>query len=799
MGTRLRKNPERTFTWFFEASCPLAKDRDPEVRFQFPDDASDEDSNKTIPSFCFPYDTQRVKDGIAVQHFTFVLTDLEGHQRFGFCRLASSTHTCLCIVSYLPWFEVFYKLLNNLADNLTKGQMKELKLLLSSLYQQPVPLPSGSVTLKMVPYFIAPDPRSLPSIPENRNLTELIVAVDVGNLLRLYASLLFERRILIFASKLSALTSCVHALSALLYPMCWQHIFIPVLPPHLLDYCCAPMPYLIGVHTSLLEKVSSRGLEEVVTFNVDTNMLETPFDDHRNIPPEAMSVLKACLKRQAVSPGCGVSRAFLRAQALLFGSYRDALQGHKNGELRFSKEQFLDKSPSIRQFLESAVHLQFFKQFIDDRLDLLNSGKEPDDLFEEQIIGDSTEKNKPYQQIVGNLKKGGGALILNMKSKANTKAKALTRSGLKNLLPHKARQESYNLHRRGSVSNHLSQSDCLQNRMPIKQHFGMSRPPRPVHKSLCAQDDDDSAEDSWKGAVSSPVDEPDPADEETSALSDPEEMDLLGEIFETLSSRSMHDRGLLYGTRSLDLFGSDSYDFVRKHGSVNPSQESLSASVSSSDFMDSWNAEAADQPEELDRLSLDMSVQEQEAAEPTTEEREQRQEDTRWPEEEDNTVQTVGEDNRIIPEEVKNEGLQGATNETLQDEQFVEEEQEQSQESAGDTGVQKDAGDEQQDTDNERVNEQEDQVAQTSTAAPNLGNHEAKAEQEAKIAPKVLSAIESLCPPVSSQALGLNLRSRVTTETSKPHIRSDVRDCSGEEEGLPQVKVSELKKRFEAK
>lgn len=36
-----------------------------------------------------------------------------------------------------------------------------------------------------------------------RNLTELIVAVDVGNLLQLYASMLFERRIIIFASKLS--------------------------------------------------------------------------------------------------------------------------------------------------------------------------------------------------------------------------------------------------------------------------------------------------------------------------------------------------------------------------------------------------------------------------------------------------------------------------------------------------------------------------------------------------------------------------------------------------------------------
>lgn len=42
-----------------------------------------------------------------------------------------------------------------------------------------------------------------------------------------------------------------------------------------------------------------------------------------------MAGLKVCLKRQAVSPGCGVSRAFLKAQALLFGGYRDALQGHR--------------------------------------------------------------------------------------------------------------------------------------------------------------------------------------------------------------------------------------------------------------------------------------------------------------------------------------------------------------------------------------------------------------------------------------------------------------------------------------
>uniref|UniRef100_A0A672GGX9 UDENN domain-containing protein n=1 Tax=Salarias fasciatus TaxID=181472 RepID=A0A672GGX9_SALFA len=199
-----------------------------------------QESYQTLPRFCFPYDVQR--EAVAVQHFTFVLTDLQGCQRFGFCRLTNSTHTCLCILSYLPWFEVFYKLLNNLHS------IFYMNLMCDCCFDRPAStslcysgfsfsLGMGIEPTTFVPYFIAPDPGSLPSIPENRNLTELIVAVDVGNLLQLYASMLFERRILIFASKLSTLTSCVHALSAVLYPMYWQHIFIPVLPPHLLDYC----------------------------------------------------------------------------------------------------------------------------------------------------------------------------------------------------------------------------------------------------------------------------------------------------------------------------------------------------------------------------------------------------------------------------------------------------------------------------------------------------------------------------------------------------------------------------------
>ncbi|KAI5089748.1 DENN domain-containing protein 1B-like isoform X2, partial [Silurus meridionalis] len=621
----LRENPERTFYWFFQASCPIARDKDPGLLFQFPEDFNDEECLQSLPRFCFPYDIEKVKDVSAVQHFTFALTDLEGCQRFGFCRLNSSSQTCLCILSYLPWFEVFYRLLNFLADYVTKGQTNEMKELLAALYKHPIPLNDSSKSLHLMPYFVAPDPKALPSVPESRNFTELIVAVDVGNLLQLYVSMLFERRILICSSKLSTLTACVHACNSMLFPMYWQHIFIPVLPPYLLDYCCAPMPYLIGVHSSLIERVRSRALEDVVILNVDTNTMESPHDDLKRLPPDVVTSLKVRLKRSATVTGSGVAKAFLRAQALLFGAYKDALQYPSGEPVLFSEELFLThKSPSMRQFLESAVHLQFFKQFIDGRLEMLNQGKEPDDLFEEEIVqcGASSGGSKSYQQWIGNLKKGGGSLILTVKSKAQMYKNATCHNKFKNLISTKEQKQAHTLQRGGSVcgthSYRVNKSDCLQNRLPITQHFGKSRPRRPTRKLSGVQGDEplqDSistwGEESHVELTSEDLGE----DGELAMMPNLEEMDLLGEIFDTLNTQSSTEPGLLYSTRSLDIFTSDCTEFISRRSLATPSQESLSLSIGNNGSLMSWEEE---HEEVLDNKEDEKEESEQPGDEPKT-------------------------------------------------------------------------------------------------------------------------------------------------------------------------------------
>ncbi|NXQ51649.1 DEN1A protein, partial [Anthoscopus minutus] len=401
--------------------------------------------------------------------------------------------------SYLPWFEVFYKLLNVLADYSAKGQDSQRSELLETFHKLTIPEPGTSVHLGVHSYFTVPDTRELPSIPENRNLTEYFVAVDVNNMLHLYASMLYERRILICCSKLSTLTACIHGSAAMLYPMFWQHVYIPVLPPHLLDYCCAPMPYLIGIHLSLMEKVRSMALEDVVILNVDTNTLETPFDDLQSLPNDVVSALKNRLKKVSTTTGDGVARAFLKAQAAFFGSYRNALKIEPGEPITFCEEAFVSHRSSVmRQFLQNAIQLQLFKQFIDGRLDLLNSGEGFSDVFEEEInMGEYAGSDKLYHQWLSTVRKGSGAILNTVKTKANPAMKTVykfakdhAKMGIK------------------EVKNRLKQKDIAENgcsaapeeplprtaplapvekkdpklredRRPITVHFGQVRPPRP--------------------------------------------------------------------------------------------------------------------------------------------------------------------------------------------------------------------------------------------------------------------------------------------------------------------------------
>ncbi|XP_064458650.1 DENN domain-containing protein 1A-like isoform X2 [Ornithodoros turicata] len=435
MGSRIRECPSTLIECFCEVVIPSTCTENAWILQKFPESYQDTEMLKSVPEFAYPCEFSNT----AVQHFSFVLTSVDSKWTFGFCRHAPNSPTCFVLLSYLPWHETFYKVLNEIAELTNRKDSGLLGQFLGGLYTVPVPEPGFQLRIiygtDRVFQCACSDHTKLPSIPENRNLTEYYNAVDATNMMVVFASMLHERRILITSKRLSRLSACVQAANALIYPMEWQHIFIPVLPNHLLDYLSAPMPFLIGVPSTTLARVSRSEMGEVVILDADNNKVDTPFDDLQTMPSEIVSSLKRSL-RNPTSPllGEAVSQAFLRTLVRLMGGYRGALRFVPGQKITFDPHNFLQSRPqNLRPFLEKMLQLQIFQQFIEGRLLILNAGKVNNDIFELEvnIFDDSSNKQfkQHYKNWLVNMKKEGGALLKTMKNKANP----AVRSAYKNI------------------------------------------------------------------------------------------------------------------------------------------------------------------------------------------------------------------------------------------------------------------------------------------------------------------------------------------------------------------------------
>ncbi|XP_072176652.1 uncharacterized protein [Diadema setosum] len=399
MGSRLKTDPEHLFEAFFEVAGPTDEAPEPHIVATFPEDFKDDVVSKELPRFCFPCDLSRYNP--AGQLFTFVLTGIDNLQRFGFCRHPPGAKTAICFLSYLPWFDIFYKVLNKMAS-LKSSSEQTAKALLTELHRINVPAAGQSfrVCIDDAPNSIdllhtCPDTKkTLPSIPENINMTEYFSAVTPENMIILFVSLLHERRVLITSNRLHRLAACVHGAVSMLYPLHWQHIYIPVTPSHLIDYCSAPMPFLIGVHSSFMEQVRRMALDEVVILDADNNSIETPFDDLQTLPYEAVTQLKHNLKNSSQVSGDGVARSFLKTIVYLLGSYKDALK-LEDGQIVFDRDQFLATSPKHElPFRKMVLQLQHFTQFVESRVAALNLETSMEDLFEEELDSRSSSGSK---------------------------------------------------------------------------------------------------------------------------------------------------------------------------------------------------------------------------------------------------------------------------------------------------------------------------------------------------------------------------------------------------------------------
>ena len=91
-------------------------------------------------------------------------------------------------------------------------------------------------------------PPTHPTIPVTGNRVALLFQqLGIHNVLLLLVAALTEHKLLFHSTSFSRLTDSCMALVALLYPMRYSHVFIPILPASLIEVLSTPTPFIIGV------------------------------------------------------------------------------------------------------------------------------------------------------------------------------------------------------------------------------------------------------------------------------------------------------------------------------------------------------------------------------------------------------------------------------------------------------------------------------------------------------------------------------------------------------------------------
>ncbi|GBP10459.1 DENN domain-containing protein 1B [Eumeta japonica] len=262
-----------------------------------------------------------------------------------FCRHDPKAGSTMVIITFLPWHDTFLRLLSVLAE-LRRTDMKDFYQFLTEAYNSGVP-DVGS-QLKLV-Y----------SQGQSHNLNLYYNFVYPKNMIAVFAAMLAERRIIFTSKRLDRLSSCIQAANAFLYPMM--------------------MPEELG---------------DVVILNCDKNTFESPFDDVHSMPPEIVARLKKELSRTSEHMGDRVSKIFLGVLVQLIGGYRDAVEFRDTGKT-FNSDKFIDSRPShLRPFLRKMMELQIFRQFIDERLEMMNTGLGFSDEFEQETVRYAENRKK---------------------------------------------------------------------------------------------------------------------------------------------------------------------------------------------------------------------------------------------------------------------------------------------------------------------------------------------------------------------------------------------------------------------
>ncbi|KAH7968208.1 hypothetical protein HPB52_007021 [Rhipicephalus sanguineus] len=220
---------------------------------------------------------------------------------------------------------------------------------------------------------------------------ELFQQLGIHNVVTLFCAAMTELKILFYSRSYCRLNDACSALTSLMFPFKYSHVYIPLLPATLIEFLSTPTPFIMGVHSSLRSEVAE--LLDVLLVDLDggsvlvpecvtVSMLPEPLHTQLYtqlcmvLRPELMSADDAFPPQppapsQAAMLDKEIRAIFLRIFAQLFQGYRSCLtvvRIHPRPFITFHKAAFLGQRGFIEsEFVTKLLDCMFFNTFVAER------------------------------------------------------------------------------------------------------------------------------------------------------------------------------------------------------------------------------------------------------------------------------------------------------------------------------------------------------------------------------------------------------------------------------------------------
>ena len=192
--------------------------------------------------------------------------DLEQAQNLGF-RDNVFIPYCICLISKYPYVTEMKKCLQSIYtiiihnnENLKNpSENSKINYLIMHLINS-VPIPNIESKVHFyIPYFSKGIDIKCPKLSDlkmNSTISELLKLFSIDYIVIIFRFLIFERKVLFIDEDYTRLSSVTDNFISLLYPFQWMHTYIPIMSDQMLKYLETFLPFLNGIHLSLMPLVT---------------------------------------------------------------------------------------------------------------------------------------------------------------------------------------------------------------------------------------------------------------------------------------------------------------------------------------------------------------------------------------------------------------------------------------------------------------------------------------------------------------------------------------------------------------